>query len=365
MSVGVVYQQAFGSSKAGGEKRLFEIHRGRSSVVWYVQSPCGYEYLDSIKIEALSVRGMSCRSVYGVLCWCLLMLRIPFDRHEYLHVGLMPFFHIPFLLVRKYARRVLGKKSPVIVVDFWEFWGATWFRKNKIYGFLGFIVEKFIIRFSDKLVVISESGLSSLSCVRHKVFFIPNGVNSQCVPLRKTSDREFDFAYIGRLEKHKRVDLVVQVFQYLAEIEPTLRFLIAGTGSDSNRIDEQIAKAQRCDITRLGKITSDEDVMALFGDAKAFLFFGTQEGGSSIACLEAYASGCLVFHVEAKNGVERNFLFEPDTFFVPEGRADMLARYVYEVMGDITDRSAEVREFVSEKAWPVISDSYYRSVFYD
>jgi len=147
--------------------------------------------------------------------------------------------------------------------------------------------------------------------------------------------------YVGRLDKEKNLDLVLQALAMLP-VEVPIHLAMAGTGARRQELEKIAARlgiAGR--VTFLGFVP-DEDLPALYSAAHCFVMAGTAEL-QSIATMEAMASGLPVLAADAvalpelvrpgRNG----YLFEP-------GNGEMLAGQINLVFTDRGLRDSMGRE---------------------
>jgi len=122
--------------------------------------------------------------------------------------------------------------------------------------------------------------------------------------------------YIGRLDKEKRVNILIKALALLPKSMP-FHALIAGTGNEAVRLQELIRKTHlKKKVTFIGLVPKEE-LPALYGIASIFVMPSTAEL-QSLVTMEAMAlklpivgakAGALPYLIkENKNG----FLFEPD-----------------------------------------------------
>ncbi|BCD62056.1 mannosyl-N-acetyl-alpha-D-glucosaminyl-diphospho-ditrans,octacis-undecaprenol 3-alpha-mannosyltransferase / alpha-1,3-rhamnosyltransferase [Nitratiruptor sp. YY08-26] len=172
--------------------------------------------------------------------------------------------------------------------------------------------EKYLpksIEKSTKIVTISEftkHELIDLSlCDKEKIEVIYNGVDPK---FRPTSYNEFIsitkrynlqyqnyFLFVGTLEPRKNLkNLLAAYLQYLKTTNhPTPLVLAGGVGWRSEHFDDLLQKALNSGyVKRLGYV-SEEDLIALYGGAKAFVFPSFYEG-FGLPPLEAMACGTPV-----------------------------------------------------------------------
>jgi glycosyltransferase involved in cell wall biosynthesis len=127
--------------------------------------------------------------------------------------------------------------------------------------------------------------------------------------------REDYYVTVGRLVPYKRVDLLVAAFARLGR-----RLLIVGDGPERRHLERGAGES----IRFLGWLP-DEEVAAILGTARAFVFAAEEEFG--IAPVEAQAAGCPV--IAYGRGGARETVIEGETgIFFDEPSADSLAAAV-------------------------------------
>ena len=159
------------------------------------------------------------------------------------------------------------------------------------------IMNRLCGRFIQKAIVAVSGDLSS-KLVRNypkkKVCLIPNGINIQKIkssaePATRLPGKEstFKIAYVGRLMKLKRVDLIVDAFECLADGNGDVYSLfIVGDGPEKDLIETKIqSSARKTDIHLLGH---RDDVHAVMGQMDCLVIASDHEG-LPMTVLEAIA----------------------------------------------------------------------------
>lgn len=127
--------------------------------------------------------------------------------------------------------------------------------------------------------------------------------------------------YVGRLAKEKNVDLVVQSFSRMREIDPRCHLILVGDGPESGPLQKRYPDFHFCGM-RLG-----EDLAAHYASGDVFLFPSITETFGNVVT-EALASGLVVLTYDyaagrqyirsGKNGVLVPFDY-PETFVSEAG----------------------------------------------
>lgn len=135
---------------------------------------------------------------------------------------------------------------------------------------------------------------------RQKVEIVPLGVDETLLQRRSKWDGIRNVGYLGRLERWKGLDLLVE----LARRRPELRFHIAGAGSYATRFEQRTKAARvREQFTHYGEVTGDRK--AQFIRALDALLLPSLNTGESfgIVLVEAQLSGVPVVVSDLPTGV--------------------------------------------------------------
>jgi glycosyltransferase involved in cell wall biosynthesis len=119
-----------------------------------------------------------------------------------------------------------------------------------------------------------------------------------------TSVRKKFFLVVSRLEKYKRIDLVIKVFNK----DPHYQFIIVGEGTQREKLEYMSEK----NITFLGKV-NDEELAELYSHAEALVM--PQEEDFGYVALEAHYFGCPVIAYGKGGALETVISNETGVFF--------------------------------------------------
>jgi glycosyltransferase involved in cell wall biosynthesis len=156
------------------------------------------------------------------------------------------------------------------------------------------------------------------------------------------------FAYLGRLKRYKRVDLIIRA---LRQIEgSTLE--IAGSGDDRPRLEQLTASLDlTARVKFLGRI-SEEDKLHLLRRSWALVFTSPKEGWG-ITNLEAAACGTPVVASNSP-GIRESVRDGETGFLVPHGDVNALAAAMQRLAQsprDVAALGAKAREFARGFTW--------------
>jgi glycosyltransferase involved in cell wall biosynthesis len=144
----------------------------------------------------------------------------------------------------------LGRSPSIVPLSTVHGWTGHSFRERYVY----YPLDKRVLRTFPRLIAVSGEIRDEL--VRHgakpdKVSVVLNGIDPERfrrMPDRRAAVRE-GFGYtpedvvigsVGRLEPQKRFDLLVSAIARVHEIQPAVRLIIAGDGSERRALEQQI-----------------------------------------------------------------------------------------------------------------------------
>jgi glycosyltransferase involved in cell wall biosynthesis len=143
------------------------------------------------------------------------------------------------------------------------------------------------------------------------------------------------FITVSRLEPHKRVDLIVQAFNYLG-----LSLIVIGDGREFGRI----SKLAQPNIRLMGH-QPDEVIRDLLRKARGYIHAAEDDFG--ITPVEAQAAGCPVI-AYAKGGVLETVIEGKTGFFYPRQDVDSLIAAVRQFEAERQNLSSEI---IRQNAW--------------
>lgn len=128
--------------------------------------------------------------------------------------------------------------------------------------------------------------------------YLPCGVElSYFKPLKKrqplSGPDTKTIVYIGRIEKRKGVEYLINSFAELVERMPETRLIIAGQGVQSKKLQQRVRSEKIPHVTFAGFV-SDAERLRLLQNADLACFPSTQGEGFGIVLLEAMACGIPV-----------------------------------------------------------------------
>lgn len=173
--------------------------------------------------------------------------------------------------------------------------------------------------------VISQSTADDLAdrgIARQQLHVIYCGIDSDLYTPLPGSRSPFPvFAYLGRLKRYKRVDLIIRALAKAAI--PTARLEIAGAGDGRPELERLVASLDLTNrVTFLGRISEDEKI-SLLRRAWALTFTSPKEGWG-ITNLEAAACGTPVLASDSP-GIRESVRHGDTGYLLPHGDVGALA----------------------------------------
>jgi L-malate glycosyltransferase len=319
--VALLYDCTYPHVPGGGQKRLFEIFRRLVAKGWQVdwyglkawegdalQTIEGIRFIAVAKAEPLygpdGKRLIAQTFRYG-------MAIAGFPRvggYDIVHMGQWPYFH--FFPVRLFA----WFGGARISVDWWEVWAENWRTYYGSKGYLGMALEWLCSRMPARLVAISETGrqqLERLGVDSKKIDVIHNGIDFSAISTAQPDDESSDLIYLGRLQPHKNVNLLIEALVILKQRGLILRLTIIGDGPERKSLEALAKRLNVADqISWAGAIENDADVYAKLRASRIFVHPSTKEGGGSITSLEANAAGLPVVAFAVPGGISPELIIE-------------------------------------------------------
>ncbi len=241
--------------------------------------------------------------LFGLACFKLISQ--PFNVAEVDH---MPFFPI-------YSMRVVCWLKRVRMLATWhEVWGPAYWQEY-LGGWKGVVaaqIERWSVNLADQVVAVSQLTASKLVKLgRTKpITVIPNGIDLEAIKRAPVSPLKSDVIFVGRLLKHKHVDVLLEAVALLAKTQPGVVCRIVGQGPEEDALR---AQAKRLG---LGKqvvfhpdVPDDNAVYGLLKASKVFVLPSTREG-FGITVLEAAACGLRIITTDHPDNAARELVGE-------------------------------------------------------
>ena len=186
------------------------------------------------------------------------------------------------------------RKKP-LSVTFHEAWHSDWYRygSHSFYAPLGMVLEKAMTKAPDVAITVSETTARRLSSLlgmdRCKIRVVPNGVNLDTIRRVQANRNPHRIIYVGRLNPHKRVELLLRAYQLLKKKFPEILLDIVGDGPLKGWLERCSKEMGLRDVHFWGAL-GDEEMIRKLKSAGVYVLPSLREG-QSITTLEAMSAG--------------------------------------------------------------------------
>lgn len=349
----LVYDVSYPHVEGGGQRRLFEIasrliESGHSvdwlcfktwntseNIVW----KNGIRFIGLQGYKGLYRTDGGRRRLEPIeFLFALFRSNVVVSGYDIIWTGQWPILHLIWCLFIK-----LFFKKPVLLVDWWEIWGTTWFRYSWLAGPLGYVLENIFLRLVGlygHLIFISPKSYNRGIDISKssKVYLVNNGVDlSLAKSILSPAGKIFDISYLGRLKNHKRVDLLIEAVAIIRDKYSTVvSAIIIGDGPELPALTSQINQLNLCDqIKILDRVSSSIDAFRLIKSSKIFVNPSIKEGGGSISMLEGFSLGLPIVAFRCDDGIDPELVGDGHTGrLVDEVSADALACTIYSLISN-------------------------------
>lgn len=203
-------------------------------------------------------------------------------------------FHEPWVPVL--SRQILSRSKSVNVATFHAKLPETLMSRTVVRVVTPY--TKAVLKQLHELTAVSEAASEYVRTLTDApVSIIPNGIdiNHFKPSVRKraaSKENGKKILYIGRLEKRKGVDYLLQAYSVLVEKDSEVQLIIAGDGPDREKLEALAAELELGNVTFMGYVT-DEEKLNLLAEADLFAAPAIYGESFGIVLLEAMASGLV------------------------------------------------------------------------
>lgn len=361
MKIAFIYDGAYPWNKGGVEKRLYEIGRRLAErgheVHWYCVGWWlpqeekrdiefdGIEYHGVCRPLQLYVDGR--RSIKAAIKFSLSLIW-PFSRERFDIIDCQNFPYFSCFSAKFWS----SLKSTPLVITWHEYWGDYWYEYLGRKGVFGKIIEDIVTRQTKYNVAVSEKIAKKLEEKGIKTRVIPNGIDIKRIESIKPSTIKSDAIFVGRLIKHKNVDILIKSIDILKEENPSIKCLIIGDGPESPKLKRLTKELNLEDnIKFLHFIENYEKMIGYMKSSNVLVLPSTREGFGIVA-LEANAAGLPVITIEHPNNVTADLIKKYGGGYVCALSSNEIARRIKETIQE--DKTIE--NFSKNYDWDKIVD---------
>ena len=158
--------------------------------------------------------------------------------------------------------------------------------------FYKIFIASIFLRIAKKIIIVSRATERDIEkeADARKIVYIPNGVSGVFFQIKKQKSNAI--AYIGRFDRYKRIDMLIEAFAEVKKEFPELELTLIGR--DEGIRAELEAAAKRAGVEVLFGEAKPDDMPQLYSQLKAVVLPSAYEG-FSLVWLEAIASQRVVF----------------------------------------------------------------------
>lgn len=230
---------------------------------------------------------------------------------------------------------LLRKKHKVIL---WGHGPGYLGKKSKVRKGL----ELFMARRADRVLLYTKPGMERLiqfGVEDSKVDYLNNSfdwlpIDSAVKDLDANSVKNFTkkhmlvdgkvFAFVGAIDSTKRIDFLAQVIDRVWLLDPEVRFLVAGEGTEKSKLEKAVKRGQ---VILLGRIGPSDK--ALIGSVARGL---VNPGNIGLLAVDAMVLGLPIFGTNVESSPEKDYLEEGLSLFTlpnaPKEFGDMLITHL-------------------------------------
>lgn len=364
MKIAYIYDGAYPWMKGGVEKRVYEIgkrlaERGHE-VHWY----CAGWWLpekgektiefDGIKYhgvcEPLQLYVNGRRSIKAALKFSTNLIG-PLLQEEFDIIDCQNF---PYFSCFPAKMASIINKCPLIITVH-EYWGNYWHKYLGRMGIFGKIVERLTFKLTSNYITVSNHVKDYLSFCKGSIYVIPGGVPFNKIKSINSSSEKADLIFVGRLIKHKNVDVLLKALHLLKGDGFKLSCIIIGDGPEKKNL-MKIARKLGLEeqVKFMGKVPSDNDVYKYMKSSNIFVFPSTREG-AGLVTLEANAAGLPVITSDHPLNASREFINEKNGVLFNLDPNDLKEK-VISMMNKHETLKDECIKFAEAYSWDNIAD---------
>ncbi len=208
-------------------------------------------------------------------------------------------FHEPW--VPMLSRQILSRSRSVNIATFHAKLPETMMSRTVVRVVTPY--TKAVLRNLDELTAVSDAAAEYVSTLTDApISIIPNGIDLSTfkslhagktpnVP-KTVSKTKNTILYIGRLERRKGVNYLLEAYGLLSDKSPDVELIIAGDGPDREKLEVMTREMALSNVKFLGYVSEEEKIKLL---TTADLFCAPSLYGESfgVVLLEAMASGLV------------------------------------------------------------------------
>jgi glycosyltransferase involved in cell wall biosynthesis len=345
MRIGFVYDVVYPYSKGGVEKRIADIARlmaARGHEVHILGTKTWDGGPDQV-VDGVSLHGVcepsdihtktGTRSVAQALRFAIAAARriTLYDLDVVELQGMSPLSCLVVLLRCRFS-----SISPIVI--WYEVWRDYWNEYLGLTGYLGRLVEWLVARLAPAQAASSRIAIRRLAqWGLHDVRFLPIGIDYYGIRSTPRAALQRDIIYVGRLARHKNLDLLINAISRLEAQGISPRVAIVGEGPERARLEVKAESMGLDKVEFIGRVESDSEVISLMKSSRIFAFPSLREG-YGLAPLEACATGIPVVAVHHPDNAACDLIQDGVTGVITPPEPTAFANALKGLLVDVTNR---------------------------
>ncbi len=222
-----------------------------------------------------------------------------------------------------------------------------------------------LYRRAAAVVVLTDAAASTVApWCRDRPIVIPSAVDAPPSDLNNPMDVAGDFVAVGRLEREKGFDVLIDAFAKVAGDHPQATLSIYGEGSLRQSLEDQRDRLGLKE--RIAMPGWTRPIWSVLRPGGVYVLSSRYEGFPS-SLLEAMASGMACIAMDCPSGPAAIVRDEVDGLLVPPGDVDELAAAMLRLRKDQSLRErlgVSARDCVRRFDWDSMVDSYEKALLH-
>ena len=260
------------------------------------------------------------------------------------------------------APRWVRARASLLLVH--HLFGATAFREaNVVLASITWLFERIIPAVYRGLPCVAVSESTREDLVRRgleatQITVIRNGVALGDLWPAETRFPDPTVAYLGRLKRYKRVDLILEAVARLRQRGVDLKMIVAGKGDARASLEETVRRLGIEDRVRFAGFVPDSEKREILSRSWVHALTSPKEGWG-IASIEASACGTATVASDSP-GLRETVRDEETGLVVPHGDVEALATALARVLEPVNrDRMGRAARVMAEEySWEGVTDAF-------
>ena len=357
-------------NKGGKEKRLYELSRrlvreGREVHIYTMKWWDGPSTIEQngVSLHAITklhpLYNQDRRSISEAVWFGLGVLKLLWHRFDVLDVDSIP------VLPLFSARLVTWMRLKPLIATWHEVWGmAAW--REYLPGMTGHVagtLEWLALHMGGRIISVSHFTTARLRAagIKLPIQTVPLGVDLNGIYVIAPSTTPVDILYVGRLLKHKNVDLLIEAVARVRKTYPAISVQIIGNGPEKPRLEALVARrGLEQNVRFVNFVDHHEEVYGQMKASKMLVLPSVREG-FGLVVVEANACDIPVITIDHVNNAARNLITPGKNGYLARPTAPSIARRIVQVLE--SDGSLSPRDTLGDEYdWAMVAANLEQSL---